>query len=434
LNFKKNWLKAARPAVEVSIDLLTRIAQIYYGNFKGGAIENKKRKEIRKNNDDYQKFTVATCELQKVEITKLDHDQKLAFFLNVLNTLALHSVIEADKIPEGGASWYSLSGNAAYNIGGFRYTSFEICHGVLRAAMHIPVLPFASVFFKKAKIRGDDPRRIAILTKPEPLISFACFLPTVSSPPLKVFTAEEIRTELQEVALSFLKREVQIDLQNNQIILPRMFSWYCKDFSISPSKKTETIQTLKVLLPDELKLDLFKLDEKKLSVKFSSYNWKPAFNIEPVEYDKIALLAREFLQKERLRTSQQQIAETPVFGTPFDLLMKKYPINTKIPPFFEKALSFIESHGLTVEGIYRLSGSAMEISKLKRLINRGADIKYNAYEIHSICSIVKSFLREMPEPLLPFEFTPKILEICTVLTSSFEQVKYALICVFNSKT
>lgn len=101
LNFKKNWLKAARPAVEVSIDLLTRIAQIYYGNFKGGAIENKKRKEIRKNNDDYQKFTVATCELQKVEITKLDHDQKLAFFLNVLNTLALHSVIEADKIPEG---------------------------------------------------------------------------------------------------------------------------------------------------------------------------------------------------------------------------------------------------------------------------------------------------------------------------------------------
>jgi hypothetical protein len=67
----------------------------------------------------------------------------------------------------------------------------------------------------------------------------------------------------------------------NKIILPRLFEWYSKDFGISPSKPTETIQALKFLLPDEFKIDLFKLDEKKLTIKFSSYNWKPAFNIDP---------------------------------------------------------------------------------------------------------------------------------------------------------
>jgi hypothetical protein len=78
----------------------------------------------------------------KVDLTRLDHDTRLAFFLNVLNTLALHALIEIEKLPEGGPSWFSLSGNASYNIGGYRYTSFVLFHSVLRAQMHVPTVPF----------------------------------------------------------------------------------------------------------------------------------------------------------------------------------------------------------------------------------------------------------------------------------------------------
>jgi hypothetical protein len=52
------------------------------------------------------------------------------------------------------------------------------------------------------------------------------------------------------------------------------------------------------------------------------------------------------------------------------------------------------------EGIFRLSGSASEISKLKENFDRGIDVDlFVVKDEHCISSLLKSYFRELPEPI-----------------------------------
>ena len=64
----------------------------------------------------------------------------------------------------------------------------------------------------------------------------------------------------------------------------------------------------------------------------------------------------------------QRIAGTKVFGVPLPSLMSE---NDKVPAFLENLIMSIELHGIYTEGIYRKSGSANKIKKLKDAIDLG---------------------------------------------------------------
>ncbi|CAG9822727.1 unnamed protein product [Phaedon cochleariae] len=90
-----------------------------------------------------------------------------------------------------------------------------------------------------------------------------------------------------------------------------------------------------------------------------------------------------------------------VFGVSLVVLLTE---ETKIPPVIERLLSTIELYGLYVEGIYRKSGVSSKIKELKcRMDENPDDIQFETYQVHVLASVLKSFLREMPEPLLTFE-------------------------------
>lgn len=62
-------------------------------------------------------------------------------------------------------------------------------------------------------------------------------------------------------------------------------------------------------------------------------------------------------------------------------------------------------HGLYTEGLYRKSGVNSKIKELKMKMSesKNGEIDYELYNVHVLANVLKSFLREMPEPLLTFD-------------------------------
>ncbi|XP_045483027.1 unconventional myosin-IXa-like isoform X2 [Harmonia axyridis] len=90
-----------------------------------------------------------------------------------------------------------------------------------------------------------------------------------------------------------------------------------------------------------------------------------------------------------------------VFGVPLVNLISE---ENKIPVVIERLLHVIELNGLYTEGIYRKSGVNSKIKELKtRMDEYPNEVEFEKYQVHVLASVLKSFLREMPEPLLTFE-------------------------------
>ncbi|XP_022104697.1 unconventional myosin-IXa-like, partial [Acanthaster planci] len=86
--------------------------------------------------------------------------------------------------------------------------------------------------------------------------------------------------------------------------------------------------------------------------------------------------------------------------------------DSNIPMVLEHCLSIIELKGLFTEGIYRRPGPEAKVKELKHLINTEPDldqIDLDNCNMLVIAQVVKSFFREMPEPLLTFELYEEFL-------------------------
>ncbi|OAA60412.1 Rho GTPase activator [Niveomyces insectorum RCEF 264] len=96
----------------------------------------------------------------------------------------------------------------------------------------------------------------------------------------------------------------------------------------------------------------------------------------------------------------------PVFGVPLDVLYERD--GQAVPMVVQQCIQAVEMFGLTIDGIYRESGSAPNVSKLKVLFDTDAasprlnflDPADFYHSIHTVTSLLKQFFRELPDPLL----------------------------------
>lgn len=78
----------------------------------------------------------------------------------------------------------------------------------------------------------------------------------------------------------------------------------------------------------------------------------------------------------------------------------------KIPIQIEQLITKIEIHGLYAEGLYRKSGVNSKIKELKAKMSENpsnTEMDFDSYNVHVLTNVLKSFLREMPEPLLTYD-------------------------------
>ncbi|KAK2719040.1 unconventional myosin-IXAa-like isoform X2 [Artemia franciscana] len=91
-------------------------------------------------------------------------------------------------------------------------------------------------------------------------------------------------------------------------------------------------------------------------------------------------------------------SENKIFGVPLESSLRP---GFKIPILVEKLISSIELVGLYTEGIYRKSGVNSKVHQLKRSIEEDLNsVNFLDYPVHVLTSVLKSYLRELPEPVI----------------------------------
>jgi len=94
-----------------------------------------------------------------------------------------------------------------------------------------------------------------------------------------------------------------------------------------------------------------------------------------------------------------------------------------LPVVVRECIDFIEEHGLTVEGIYRSSGVKSKVNKLRAAYNTRHSVVLAGSEPAVVASLLKLFLRELPDPVLTHQLISKFEEVSalkdanTIMTS-----------------
>ncbi len=93
----------------------------------------------------------------------------------------------------------------------------------------------------------------------------------------------------------------------------------------------------------------------------------------------------------------------PVFGVSLDELFARD--QSAVPMVVNQCILAVDTFGLDVEGIYRLSGTASHIQTLKQQFDHNAsqiDFRNPAsffHDVNSVATLLKQFFRDLPDPL-----------------------------------
>ncbi|KAL1518040.1 hypothetical protein ABEB36_001726 [Hypothenemus hampei] len=100
-----------------------------------------------------------------------------------------------------------------------------------------------------------------------------------------------------------------------------------------------------------------------------------------------------------------------LFGEKIQVVCKKQKRN--IPFIITACIREVERRGMSEVGIYRVSGSQTDITKLKKSFETNsyeAEQLLKEVDIHSVTGILKLYLRELPEALFTDQLYPQLLE------------------------
>nr|XP_060515440.1 rho GTPase-activating protein 8 [Panthera onca] len=102
----------------------------------------------------------------------------------------------------------------------------------------------------------------------------------------------------------------------------------------------------------------------------------------------------------------------------FSLSLKDKNQGELIPPVLRFTVTYLREKGLRTEGLFRRSASVHTIREIQRLYNQGKPVNFDDYgDVHIPAVILKTFLRELPQPLLTFTAYEQILGITSVESS-----------------
>nr|XP_014343897.1 PREDICTED: rho GTPase-activating protein 35 isoform X2 [Latimeria chalumnae] len=101
--------------------------------------------------------------------------------------------------------------------------------------------------------------------------------------------------------------------------------------------------------------------------------------------------------------------ESNYFGVP---LVAVVTPEKPIPIFIEKCIEYIETTGLSTEGIYRVSGNKSEMEMLQRQFDQdhNLDLIGKDFTVNTVAGAMKSFFSELPDPLVPYNMQVELVE------------------------
>ncbi len=176
---------------------------------------------------EYQEFCVLVGHLHHFDIESLKTpNEETAFWINLYNAMVVDAVIQFNveqRVTEGWLGILAFFERAAYQVGSYRFSLTNIEHGILRGNRGFP-------YFPGTHFAANDPRKSVVVENIDPRIHFALNCASQSCPPIGVYSADRIDTQLELATRNFIGNNIQVDESKNQLSLSAIFKWYGVDF------------------------------------------------------------------------------------------------------------------------------------------------------------------------------------------------------------
>ncbi|KAM6897607.1 rho GTPase-activating protein 44-like isoform 2-T2 [Xenentodon cancila] len=148
---------------------------------------------------------------------------------------------------------------------------------------------------------------------------------------------------------------------------------------------------------DQLSADMYGFVAKEID--YASY-FQTLIEVQ-AEYHRKSL---ELLQSvlPQIKAHQETWVEKPCYGKPLDEHLALSGRDIAFP--IEACVTMLLECGMQEEGLFRIAPSASKLKKLKASLDCGVlDVQEYSADPHAIAGALKSYLRELPEPLMTFE-------------------------------
>lgn len=133
--------------------------------------------------------------------------------------------------------------------------------------------------------------------------------------------------------------------------------------------------------------------------------------------------------EETLRRVPGLKSTTGLFGTPIAVSSKRE--KRAVPFIITSCVREVERRGISEVGIYRVSGSAVDVTKLKKAYESNpyeAEQMLKECDIHSVAGTLKLYLRDLPESLIT---TPIYLKMFDVYQAGGPDAAAAYLALFS---
>ncbi|XP_059456293.1 uncharacterized protein LOC132186375 [Corylus avellana] len=174
-----------------------------------------------------RRFRTLVEQLAKVNPIHLSCNEKLAFWINLYNALIMHAYL-AYGVPRSDLKLFSLMQKAAYTVGGHSFSATAIEYVILKMKppLHRPQI---ALLLALHKLKVSEEQRKSAVDMYEPLVAFALSCGMYSSPAVRIYTAKNVREELQEAQHDFIRASVGLS-SKGRLLVPKMLHCFAKSF------------------------------------------------------------------------------------------------------------------------------------------------------------------------------------------------------------
>ncbi|CAH2312479.1 SH3 domain-binding 1 [Pelobates cultripes] len=123
------------------------------------------------------------------------------------------------------------------------------------------------------------------------------------------------------------------------------------------------------------------------------------------------------------------VEKTPaeVYGVPLETHLSKFDCEIAVP--ISACVKMLLTEGMHEEGLFRLAAGASMLKKLKASLGAGtSDLAEFTSEPHAVAGALKSYLRELPEPLMTSELFDDWLKAASIKEPEKRAESYKEVC------
>ncbi|CAH1451812.1 unnamed protein product [Lactuca virosa] len=179
-------------------------------------------------------YRVLVEQLERLNLSQMETNAQTAFWINMYNSMIMHAYL-AYGIPHSSLRRLALFHKAAYKISGHVISANAIEQAILR--LRTPRVGkwletiLSTALWKKC---GEERQRISTelgLENYQPLLCFALCTGTSSDPVLKVYTASNIKEELELAKREFLESNIMVK-KSKKVLIPKLLERFGKEANI----------------------------------------------------------------------------------------------------------------------------------------------------------------------------------------------------------